>query len=165
MRVFGRILFLASLIFQGCSEEDSDSVDSVQGGALDRSRKIRDLESEVESLRWENIRLALKIETIDGASLVMDRVTGLWHNDVSREPFTGMILEKYPDQSPRAEAGFLKGKKDGMERFWFPKRILKSEGQWFDGKENGIFREWDERGKLIRVARYKNGQLIENLMD
>ena len=75
-------------------------------GALDRSRKIRDLESEVESLRWENIRLALKIETIDGASLVMDRVTGLWHNDVSREPFTGMILEKYPDQSPRAEAGF-----------------------------------------------------------
>ena len=119
----------------------------------------------MESLRWENIRLALKIETIDGASLVMDRVTGLWHNDVSREPFTGMILEKYPDQSPRAEAGFLKGKKDGMERFWYPERILKSEGQWFDGKENGIFREWDEQGKLIRVVRYKNGQLIENLMN
>ena len=52
-----------------------------------------------------------------------------------------------------------------MERYWYPKRILKSEGQWFDGKENGIFREWDEQGKLIRVARYKNGQLIENLMD
>ena len=165
MSMFGRFLFLALFIFQGCSKEDANSVDSAKEGALDRSRRIRDLESEVESLRWENIRLALKIETIDGASLVMDRVTGLWQNVVSREPFTGMILEKYPDQSPRAEAGFLKGKKDGMERFWYPERILKSEGQWFDGKENGIFREWDEQGKLIRVVRYKNGQLIENLMN
>ena len=158
-------MFLPFVAFVGCSEEVSDSGDSVESGALERSRKIRDLENEVESLRWENIRLALKIETIDGAGLVMDRVTGLWHNDVSREPFTGRILEKYPDQSPRAEAGFLNGKKDGMERFWYPKRILKSEGQWFDGMENGIFREWDERGKLIRAARYKNGQLIENLMN
>ena len=165
MRVLGCVLLLPSLIFMGCLEDDADSEDSVESGALDRSRRIRDLENEVESLRWENIRLALKIETIDGAGLVMDRVTGLWHNDVSREPFTGMILEKYPDQSPRAEAGFLNGKKDGMERFWYPKRILKSEGQWFDGMENGIFREWDERGKLIRASRYKNGQLIENLMN
>ena len=49
MRVFGRILFLAFLIFQGCSEEDADSVDPAQEGALDRSRRIRDLE-----MKWNH---------------------------------------------------------------------------------------------------------------
>jgi hypothetical protein len=165
MRVLGCILFLLTLVLLGCSEEDGDSGEQGEAGALDRSRRLRDLENEVETLRWENIRLALKIKTIDGGGLVMDKISGLWHNDVAREPYTGMVLEKYPDQSPRAEAGFLNGKKDGMERFWYPKGILKSEGQWFDGLENGIFREWNERGELLRAARYKNGRLIENLMN
>jgi antitoxin component YwqK of YwqJK toxin-antitoxin module len=31
--------------------------------------------------------------------------------------------------------------------------------------ENGIFREWDEQGEILRAARYKNGQLIENLLN
>ena len=164
-RVLVCVLFLPFILLLGCSQEDAESEDSVEPGALDRSRRIRDLENEVESLRWENIRLALKIKTINGEGLVMDKLSGLWHNDVAREPYTGMVIEKYPDLSPRAEAGFLNGKKDGMERFWYPRGILKSEGQWFDGMQNGIFREWDDRGKLIRAARYKNGQLIEKLMN
>ena len=93
----------------------------------------------------------------------MDKKTGLWHHDVAREPFTGRVSEEYPDRSPRAEGGFLRGKKDGMERFWYPNGKLKSEGQWFDGKENGVFREWNEAGQLVRAVRYKNGQVIENL--
>ena len=93
----------------------------------------------------------------------MDKKTGLWHNDVAREPFTGRVAEEYPDRSPRAEAGFLNGKKDGMERFWYPNGKLKSEGQWFEGKQNGVFRQWSEEGKVIQAVRYKNGQVIENL--
>ena len=50
-----------------------------------------------------------------------------------------------------------------MERFWYPNGKLKSEGQWFEGKQNGVFRQWSEEGKVIRVVRYKNGQVIENL--
>jgi hypothetical protein len=164
-RVLFYVLFFPFLVSFGCSEEVSDSGDSVESGALERSRKIRDLENEVEALRWESTRLALKIETINGGSLVMDKRSGLWHDDVAREPYTGMVIEKYPDRSPRAEAGFLNGKKDGMERFWYPRGILKSEGQWFNGLENGIFREWDEQGEILRAARYKNGQLIENLLN
>lgn len=150
--------------FTGCSDDEPPSGSGKQaGGALDRSKRIRELETSLDRLKWENSRLSLKIETVNGQSLAMDKKTGLWHNDVARQPFTGRVAEEYPDRSPRAEAGFLNGKKDGMERFWYPNGKLKSEGQWFEGKQNGVFRQWSEEGKVIRVVRYKNGQVIENL--
>ena len=150
--------------FVGCSDDEASNGSGEQTeGALDRSKRIRELENALDKLKWENSRLSLKVKTVNGGSLVMDKKTGLWHHDVAREPFTGRVAEEYPDRSPRAEAGFLNGKKDGMERFWYPKGKLKSEGQWFDGKQNGVFREWNEGRKLIRATRYKNGQVIENL--
>ena len=158
------ILVCGCLVLAGCSDDEASSGSGEQTeGALDRSKRIRELETSLERLKWENSRLSLKIKTVNGASLVMDKKTGLWHHDVAREPFTGRVSEEYPDRSPRAEGGFLRGKKDGMERFWYPNGKLKSEGQWFDGKQNGVFREWNEAGQLVRAARYKNGQVIENL--
>lgn len=165
MNFFTLILSVVYLLFLGCSDEAQPPENKPEEGALERSNKISDLERDVESLRWENTRLALKIKSIDGASMVFDKQRGLWHHDVDREPFTGLMLEKYPNQNPRAEAGFLKGKKDGMERFWHPNGVLRSEGKWFDGMENGVFRDWDEKGKMLRMVRYKNGQMIENLME
>ena len=41
--------------------------------------------------------------------------------------------------------------------------ILKLEEQWFDGKEDGLFREWGEEGQLLKALRYKQGELIEVL--
>lgn len=158
------ILACGCLLLAGCSDDEAPSGSEKQaGGALDRSKRIRELETSLDRLKWENSRLSLKIETVNGQSLAMDKKTGLWHNDVARQPFTGRVAEEYPDRSPRAEAGFLNGKKDGMERFWYPNGQLKSEGQWFEGKQNGVFRQWSEEGKVIRVVRYKNGQVIENL--
>ena len=158
------ILACGCLVLAGCSDDQASSGSGEQTeGALDRSKRIRELEASMDRLKWENSRLSLKIKTINGEAMAMDKKTGLWHNDVAREPFTGRVAEKYPDRSPRAEAGFLNGKKDGMERFWYPNGKLKSEGQWFDGKQNGVFREWNEEGKLVRATRYKNGQVIENL--
>ena len=164
MKFLGMILACGLLVFAGCSDYEglTDPTNDSEG-ALDRSKKIHELENALDRLKWENARLSLKIKTINGASLVLDKKTKLWHHDVAREPFTGRVAEEYPDRSPRAEAGFLAGKKDGMERFWWSNGRLRSEGQWFDGKQNGVFREWNERGQLIEAARYKSGQLIEKL--
>ena len=164
MKFLGVIFACGCLVLAGCSDDEASNGSGEESeGALDRSKKIRELENSLEKLKWENSRLSLKIKTVNGGSLVMDKKTGLWHHDVAREPFTGRIAEEYPNRSPRAEAGFLQGKKDGMERFWYPNGRLKSEGQWFDGQQNGVFREWNERGVLGKAVRYKNGQIIENL--
>ncbi|MEK9773814.1 MAG: hypothetical protein VW576_09655, partial [Opitutae bacterium] len=108
-------------------------------------------------------RLSLKIRKVDGSALVRDKSTNLWHYDVERTPYTGRAVEEYGNGSPRAEAHFLEGQKDGMERFWYPNGQLKEEGQWFNNRANGLMRQWDENGKLSKAVRYKNGDLIEVL--
>jgi antitoxin component YwqK of YwqJK toxin-antitoxin module len=144
---------------------EEKEVPVVEESALDRKQKIKELELKIETLQWENSRLSLKLKSVNGASLVRDKVTGLWHFDVERDPFSGRASEVFPDGSPRAEADFHMGKKDGMERFWWPNGNLKEQGQWFDGKANGVFREWDEQGKPLKVVRYKNGQIIEVILE
>ena len=131
--------------------------------AFSRQEKIRELETDVEVLKWENARLSLKVRNVDGAFLVRDKLTNLWHYDVEFEPFTGRAVEEFEDGRPRAEAYFLKGKKDGMERFWYPDGTLKEEGQWFENQANGLMRTWDNTGKLTKAVRYKKGELIEVL--
>jgi len=41
---------------------------------------------------------------------------------------------------------------------WSPTQ-LHFETHWKDGKSHGVFKEWDEDGKLIKKATWKNGEL------
>jgi len=148
----------------GCEEEKTVNVGNVNGeSALTRMERIKELEADLEIAEWENARLSLKLRKVNGGSLVRDKKTNLWHYDVERTPFTGIAVEQYADGSPQAEAHFLEGQKDGMERFWYPNGQLKEEGQWFNNRANGLMRSWDEKGKLSKAVRYKNGDLIEVL--
>ena len=160
------ILWGITIFSYGCLDlGEEKEVPVVEESALDRNQKIKELELKIETLQWENSRLSLKLKSVNGSSLVRDKITGLWHFDVEREPFSGRASEAFPDGSPRAEADFHMGKKDGMETFWWPNGKLKEQGQWFDGLENGVFQEWDEQGKPLKVVRYKNGQLIEVILE
>jgi hypothetical protein len=160
---------LPIIFWSGCLDPDSSKEDELKNNtgdsAFDRKKKLKELELTVETLKWENSRLSLKLKTVDGSSLVMDKVTGLWHYDVERIPFSGRASEVFPDGSPRGEADFFKGKKDGMERFWWPNGKLMEDGQWFDGRAHGVFRKWNEKGNLIEVIRYKNGELTEVILE
>ncbi len=164
VKITSQFLLVLSVFFIGC-EDDSAGVEKnmVVESALSREGKIRELEADLEIAQWENVRLSLKLRKVDGASLVRDKQTNLWHFDVERTPFTGRAVEEYEDGAPRAEAHFLAGQKDGMERFWHPNGQLKEEGQWFNNRANGLMRSWSEQGKLIKAVRYKNGDLIEVL--
>ena len=161
------VRFLTFILFlTGCSEPSETKPQAAQNqNALARREKIKLLESEIKSLRWENTRLALKIRSEDGSRLVKDKKSGLWHFDVERVPYTGMVVENFADGSPRAEASFLKGRKDGMERFWYENGILKEESHWFDGLADGIMQTWNEEGVVQRIVRYKRGELIEVLKE
>lgn len=150
----------------GCSDPEESETDlNKDQGTLVRREKIKVLESQVKSLRWENTRLALKVRTVDGNRMVKDKTTGLWHYDVERTPYTGMVVEKFPDGTPRAEASFIKGRKDGMERFWFANGRLKEESHWFDGQPDGTMQTWNQEGDVQRIVRFKRGELIEVLKE
>ena len=158
------LLVTLAFLLGSCEEKATPIVENAPGeSALTRRERIRELEADLEVAKWENIRLSLKMRRVDGASLVRDTRTGLWHYDVERIPFTGIASENFENGTPRAEAHFLEGQKDGMERFWHPNGKLKEEGQWFNDRANGLMRSWDEEGKLLQAVRYKNGNLIEIL--
>ena len=52
-----------------------------------------------------------------------------------------------------------------VERFWFSNGKIKNESHWFDGKRNGVFRIWNEQGELLSAKRYKEGNLVEDLLN
>lgn len=160
------ILFFILIQQYGCSDPaDTKPEPQKDQGTLARREKIKMLEAQVKSLRWENTRLALKVRTVDGNRMVKDKPTGLWHYDVERIPYTGMVVEKFPDGTPRAEASFIKGRKDGMERYWHANGKLKEESHWFDGQPDGIMQTWKEEGEVQRIVRFKRGELIEVLKE
>ena len=146
-------------IFSSCSGDEN--LEETNG----ESKTLEKLKIEVDSLNWELSRMALKIRTVDGGRLVRDKATDLWHFDVERVPFTGRALEHQKYDLPLAEAYFLNGKRDGIERFWFSNGKIKNESHWFDGKRNGVFRIWNEQGDLLSAKRYKEGNLVEDLLN
>jgi len=163
-KLLSLVLCFVVSMFMGCEENDAITNGGDSGeSALSRREKIKELEADLEVAKWENVRLNLKVRRVNGAALVRDKTTSLWHYDVERTPFTGRAVEEYEDGTPRAEAHFLEGQKDGMERFWYRNGQLKEEGQWFNNRANGLMRSWDEKGKLSKAVRYKNGDLIEVL--
>ena len=166
MHFFNVIFFSILLLQYSCSDPADPKPDPQKDqGTLARREKIKMLEAQVKSLRWENTRLALKVRTVDGNRMVKDKPTGLWHYDVERIPYTGMVVEKFPDGTPRGEASFIKGRKDGRERFWYPNGKLKEESHWFDGQPDGIMQTWNQEGEVQRIVRFKRGELIEVLKE
>jgi len=158
------LVIFSSLFQTSCLEEEAEgSKNSSKEEETANNNKILELEKEITLLKWENSRLSLKLRSVDGAALVRDVQTNLWHFDVERTPYTGNATENFKNGRPRAEASFLRGKRDGVARYWHENGILKLEEQWFDGKEDGLFREWGEEGQLLKALRYKRGELIEVL--
>ncbi|MBU60923.1 MAG: hypothetical protein CMI26_00310 [Opitutae bacterium] len=159
-------VFLASysLLFAGCEGEGEGATD-VGLSTFEQVETLDRLKNELEILQWENSRLALKVINVDGHQLVRDKTTGLWHHDVNRVPFTGRALESHANGSPKGEASFLKGGQDGMSRFWYESGARREESQWFANRRHGFFRRWDEAGKLIESKEFKNGELVDVIME
>jgi hypothetical protein len=154
-------LFIVLFLTFGCS----DSVNTEESKKESREVQLNSLESKVDSLEWELSRLILKIRTVNGGNLVRDKTTNLWHHDVERVPFTGKAIEYQDGRIPLAEAYFMKGQRDGTERFWFSNGKMKTEGHWYEGKRNGFFKEWNEDGTLISVEKYEENNLVESILD
>ena len=152
------------ILFVGC-EGDGGAGPDIGPSTFEQVETLDRLKKELEIVKWENSRLALKVNKVDGSQLVRDKTTGLWHYDVNRVPFTGRAIETYANGSPKGEASFLNGGQDGMSRFWYESGDRKEESQWFDNRRHGFSRRWNEAGKLVESKQFKNGELIEVIVD
>lgn len=72
---------------------------------------------------------------------------------------TGIVIDKYPDNSIRNKATFKDGKWDGLNSNWYENGQLKSEVNWKYGKKDGLIRYWYENGHLYMELNNKDDVL------
>jgi MORN repeat variant len=62
--------------------------------------------------------------------------------------FTGQQVEHFADGIKKYEVNVIKGKKQGLETFWYPNGKPNIQTNYVDDKEDGIWKQWYERGQL-----------------
>lgn len=119
-------------------------------------------------------------ETVSQSELV--RRDGRVFKTTADKPFTGLMLERYPDGTPRSRATFKDGLMDGVcegwhtngalqirEHFragvsdglrvkWHPDGSKQSEAPIVGGKIHGVFRAWHENGQPAEELSVVNGE-------
>ena len=73
------IVFVAFFTLPACWDENSDANQNSPVEENSKNNRLIELEKEIELLKWENARLSLKLRSVDGAALVRDVQTNLWH--------------------------------------------------------------------------------------
>jgi antitoxin component YwqK of YwqJK toxin-antitoxin module len=72
--------------------------------------------------------------------------------------FTGTQKEYFADGKLKYEVNVIKGKKQGLEIFWYPSGKKQIQTNYLDDKEDGVWNQWYENGQLKLEANYKNGR-------
>jgi antitoxin component YwqK of YwqJK toxin-antitoxin module len=110
------------------------------------------------------------------------RRNGRWYKGSETNPFTGLMVDLYPngammDRSMisnglpngwseswytngqmQVREGFRNGLSDGLREKWFPNGRKMSEAAIVDGKVTGIFQSWHENGQLSERIQMKQGE-------
>jgi len=62
---------------------------------------------------------------------------------------TKYIKTQYANGDKKYEGNYINGKKDGLHKEWYPKNQLKYEGSYIKGIKNGIHKAWYENGQIM----------------
>ncbi len=98
----------------------------------------------------------------------------------AQKPFSGFVIDKYPNEKLATQNGYLNGKLEGRQEKWYPgglkmeirfyhdnRKVGKHTGWWENGKmkfeyfiKNDIpiktHREWYPNGQLFSLSNYNN---------
>jgi len=71
--------------------------------------------------------------------------------------FTGRLVKKYRNEQKKLEGNYKDGKEEGLWTEWHKNGQKEWEGNYKDGKEDGLFTMWDENGQKKREENWKDG--------
>ena len=72
--------------------------------------------------------------------------------------FTGKYTEQFIKGGPKYEVNVKKGKKQGLEIFWYESGRIKIQTSYVNDKEDGVWNQWYENGQMKLEAHYKGGR-------
>ncbi|MCP4922560.1 MAG: toxin-antitoxin system YwqK family antitoxin [bacterium] len=77
----------------------------------------------------------------------------------SDTPYTGKSFLLYKNGQKKSEGNWKNGKQDGLWVTWYKNGNYQTAGKMKDGKEDGLSTHWYENGQREVQGNYKNGKL------
>jgi antitoxin component YwqK of YwqJK toxin-antitoxin module len=74
-------------------------------------------------------------------------------------PFTGSMIERYPDATLRSESAIANGLLHGLSQGWYTNGQLEIKEQFKAGKSHGLRTRWYPSGAKLSEASIREGQL------
>ena len=81
----------------------------------------------------------------------------------SDTPYTGKFFLLHENGQKWSEGNFKDGKPDGLSVEWFENGQKWSEGNYKNGKEDGLSVTWHKNGQKYVEANYKDGKLVGSM--
>ena len=73
--------------------------------------------------------------------------------------YTGKSYELHPNGQKEMEGNYKDGKQDGLQTRWYENGQKKNEANGKDGKMDGLWSEWYENGQKKVETNYKDGKM------
>jgi len=81
------------------------------------------------------------------------------------EPFyDGKRIEYYVNGNKQFEENYANGILNGQRNLWYPNKVLQGNQYYSDGKRNGIFKWYSNKGNLTAISKYKNDIRIDTTL-
>jgi len=87
------------------------------------------------------------------------RVDGLICLKDNHQPFSGTVLENYPDGTLKSKVHYAGGLPDGKAIYYHPNGRKEDQGQYRDGKKDGKWPHWSDSSEMQFVEYYEYGVL------
>ncbi|HBF88932.1 MAG TPA: hypothetical protein DDX39_09850 [Bacteroidales bacterium] len=86
-------------------------------------------------------------------------IEGLMYKNGTSEPFTGLCVEKYENGKKGMEGNYKEGKKEGLWVWWYQEGKKKRESNYVNDKKHGLTTYWFKNGHLQSESKYENDEL------
>jgi len=90
----------------------------------------------------------------------LEQRESIWYLIGSDTPYTGKSFELYDNGQKRWEGNFKDGKADGLSVMWFENGQKESEANFKDGKLAGLATTWHENGQKRNEVTFKDGTFV-----
>ena len=88
---------------------------------------------------------------------IISMVNFLFRLDATKNNLEGLETSYYANGQIKEEGNYKDGKKDGLWKYWDENGKLRYEKNYKDGERDGLWKEWFKNGQLTAESNYKDG--------
>ena len=90
----------------------------------------------------------------------LEKRESIWYLKDSETPYSGKVYALHPNGQKMGEGNYKDGKMDGLHVKWYSNGKKNQEVNYKDGKTNGLLALWHDNGQKSYEANFKDGKRI-----